>query len=84
MQKQNKITFKTLSQICPELVEIQADAQRVLEPSRDVATYWGDYENIKSRIKGCVGLYAKGGLPDFVYTAEAYDCVHATILGDAK
>ena len=83
MATETAITFDTLVQICPELIVIQDEAHRTMD-CKDVSLYWEIYESIKSRIKECVGLYAKPGLPDFVYTAMAYDCVHKSVFGDEQ
>lgn len=82
--KPMEITFETLSQVCPELLNIQGEAKRVLVGETNVPEYWEKYEALKARMKRQVGFTAQEGLPSFIYTATAYNCAHKAIFGDTR
>lgn len=79
-----EITFETLSQVCPELLNIRAEAKRTLAGETDVSEYWEKYEILKARMKRQIGLTAQEGLPSFIYTTTAYNCAHKAIFGDTR
>jgi hypothetical protein len=70
------MTFQELTQHCPELNEIKAQAAGWRQrPDR-----WEVYEKLKARVKRCVGHQSPKNLPDFMRTTEAYDIAHKEIF----
>jgi hypothetical protein len=68
--------FAELCKAAPELFFIQKDAKKTLKPGD-----YEQYERLKDRMILHAGFIARRGLPEFHYTAEAYDVAHAAIFG---
>lgn len=76
----DKLTFKQLQQVKPELTLIKRSAQGWYQ----TVQRWTHYELLKSAMCKCVGMTAEKGLPQFMYTTEAYDVAHHAIFKEGQ
>lgn len=71
--------FADLVRECPELEQIKREAKGWRDD--DNPEMWDRYESLKARMKRCVGWKARKGLPEFMYTMQAFDIAAKEIFG---
>jgi len=69
------VTFAQIKEHAPELAELKRKAKNWTD--EDEAR---DYERFKKIISSWVGWDARRGLPDFMYSSEAYDVALSAIV----